>query len=210
MSIWRPYLEDVATNVSLDLTVAQDVVPTDAVSEPVVYPTYPTCSVYPTYPVYPGYLAQHRSHDPAQISPGGSSGYQSASAPSPSPQPALSAAVSPAKCATDDIEDAEISDDPDFQRYEKAAMDAMAMRNGGMLVGSNPRMRRTVRSAAEDDAYRRTREKNNAAAKQSRDRRKLREIHLSLKVTYLKRQLVALKAALGSQACTRCHRSTLC
>ncbi|CAH0686509.1 unnamed protein product [Spodoptera exigua] len=157
------------------------------------------------YSVHPGALTQHRYHEPAQISPGGSSGYQSATATS----------VSPAKCSTDNLEDAEISDDPDFQRYEKAAMDAIVSRNGGTIIASNPRMRRAVRlqphtgAAVEDDAYRRTREKNNAAAKQSRYRRKLREIHLSLKVTYLKRQLAALKAALGSQTCTRCHRSTV-
>ncbi|CAH0686502.1 unnamed protein product [Spodoptera exigua] len=200
MSIWRPYtLDDVATDVPLNLTVTQ-VSQSDEVS--LAYPACPSNLAYPEYlPVPP----QH--YGPGWMSPGGSSGYQSASAPSPSPVPC--AAVSLRESSTANLEDGDISDDEDFQIFEKTAMDAMALRNGGTILASNPRMRRTVRSAAEDDAYRRTRERNNAAAKQSRDRRKLREIHLSLKVTYLKRQLATLKAALGSQTCTRCQRSTL-
>ncbi|CAH1637105.1 unnamed protein product [Spodoptera littoralis] len=53
-------------------------------------------------------------------------------------------------------------------------MAAIKDHQGGTLVGSNPNMRRAIRSqahagtAVEDDAYRRTREKNNAAAKKSR------------------------------------------
>ncbi|KAF9416499.1 hypothetical protein HW555_006166 [Spodoptera exigua] len=203
MSIWRPYLDDVATDVPLNLAVTQ-VSQSDAVSV-----TYPACLSNLTYPEYLAVPPQH--YGPAWMSPGQYGYYQFPSAPSPSPSPVLAppAAISPPKSSPADYEDAEISEDEDFQLFKKIAMDAMAMRNGGMLVGSNPRMRRTVRSAAEDDAYRRTREKNNAAAKQSRDRRKLREIHLSLKVTYLKRQLAELKAALSSQTCIRCHRSTL-
>ncbi|CAH0686510.1 unnamed protein product [Spodoptera exigua] len=203
MSIWRPYLEDVATDDPLNLAVTQ-VSQSDAVSV-----TYPACLSNLAYPEYLAVPPQH--YGPAWMSPGQYGYYQFASAPSPSPSPVLAppAAVSPPKSSPADYEDAEISEDEDFQLFKKISMDAMAMRNGGTILASNPRMRRTVRSAAEDDAYRRTREKNNAAAKQSRDRRKLREIHLSLKVTYLKRQLATLKAALGSQTCTRCHRSTL-
>ncbi|XP_022834715.1 D site-binding protein-like [Spodoptera litura] len=97
----------------------------------------------------------------------------------------------------------------------EAAVTAIKDHQGGTLVRNNPNMRRAVRSqshagtAAKDDAYRCTREKNNAAAKKSRDRRKLREIELSVEVSYLKQQLAALKATLRSRACTHCRRSSL-
>lgn len=104
-----------------------------------------------------------------------------------------------------------LSDDPDFQAFERDALRAMAEKNGGTLLGNNPRMRRAVQTTqAADDSYRKQRERNNFAAKQSRDRRKLREIHLALKVTYLKNELTKLKSLLGSQTCVRCRQSCMC
>ncbi|KAJ8719926.1 hypothetical protein PYW07_011969 [Mythimna separata] len=85
----------------------------------------------------------------------------------------------------------------------------MAAKNGGSLVGDNPRMRRSVQTssaAVADAAYRSVRERNNRAAKLSRDRRKLREIHLSLKAAYLQRKVAALQAALRRNECARCSR----
>ncbi|KAJ8719924.1 hypothetical protein PYW07_011967 [Mythimna separata] len=100
-----------------------------------------------------------------------------------------------------------LSDDPDFQEFERRGLEVLAAKNGGALVGDNPRMRRSVRAssaATVDAAYRSQRERNNRAAKQSRDRRKLREIHLSLKAAYLERKVVALQAALSRNVCGRC------
>ncbi|CAH1637102.1 unnamed protein product [Spodoptera littoralis] len=167
-----------------------------------------TLSTYPVYPTGPGYLPLPLRHGDVQVSSGGSSGYHSLSTRSSSPPPGPPA-TSPAPEISAEL-------DPDYHRYVEAAMAAIKDHQGGTLVGSNPNMRRAVRSqahagtAAEDDAYRRTREKNNAAAKKSRDRRKLREVELSVEVSYLKQQLAALKATLRSRACTRCRRSSLC
>ncbi|KAI5643269.1 basic region leucine zipper domain-containing protein [Phthorimaea operculella] len=100
-----------------------------------------------------------------------------------------------------------LSDDPDFQAFERDALRAMAEKNGGTLLGNNPRMRRAVQTTqAVDDSYRKQRERNNFAAKQSRDRRKLREIHLALKVAYLKNEVTKLKAQLSVTTCTGCRR----
>ncbi|CAH0726820.1 unnamed protein product, partial [Brenthis ino] len=104
-----------------------------------------------------------------------------------------------------------LSDDPDFQAFERDALRAMAEKNGGTLLGNNPRMRRAVQTSQNaDDSYRKQRERNNFAAKQSRDRRKLREIHLALKVTYLKNEMAKLKSMLASNTCIRCHHPSLC
>lgn len=106
-----------------------------------------------------------------------------------------------------------LSDDPDFQAFERDALRAMAEKNGGTLLGNNPRMRRAVRSTNQDsanDAYRKQRERNNFAAKQSRDRRKMREIHLALKVSYLKNEITNLKAKLASRVCGRCQQLCYC
>lgn len=105
--------------------------------------------------------------------------------------------------------DDSLSDDPDFQAFERDALRAMAENNGGAVLGNNPRMRRNIRSnnGSADDSFRKQRERNNFAAKQSRDRRKLREIHLALKVSYLKREMSGLKSALASRICNRCDQS---
>lgn len=116
------------------------------------------------------------------------------------------------KRSFDSIEVDSLSDDPDFQEFERDALRAMAEKNGGVLLGNNPKMRRAVRSNndSSDDSYRKQRERNNYAAKQSRDRRKLREIHLALKVSYLRREVAGLKALLAGKVCSRCHQSCRC
>lgn len=104
-----------------------------------------------------------------------------------------------------------LSDDVEYQTFEREAMRAMSERNGGSLLGDNPRMRRSVQSKQEDDDfYRKQRARNNFAAKQSRDRRKLREVRLALQVTFLKKKLVALRTAVAEPQCPRCRSQCLC
>ncbi|KAI5643268.1 basic region leucine zipper domain-containing protein [Phthorimaea operculella] len=99
-----------------------------------------------------------------------------------------------------------LSDDVEYQAFERDALRAMAERNGGSLLGNNPRMRRAVQTNQEvDDSYKKQRERNNFAAKQSRDRRKLREVRLAFQVAYLQKKLTALRGKLGSRYCTRCQ-----
>ncbi|XP_045451962.1 CCAAT/enhancer-binding protein beta-like [Melitaea cinxia] len=72
-----------------------------------------------------------------------------------------------------------LQNDSNYQIFERNALRAMSQRNGGPLLRHNPRMRRAVQTENNaDDSYRRQRERNNIAAKQSRDKRKLREIRL--------------------------------
>ncbi|CAB3228192.1 unnamed protein product [Arctia plantaginis] len=81
----------------------------------------------------------------------------------------------------------------------------MAVKNGGSLLGNNPRMRRHIQPSQEtSDTYTRQRQKNNFAAKQSRDKRKLREARLAVQATYLKKQVAELKARLNQSVCARC------
>ncbi|KAL0829127.1 hypothetical protein ABMA28_003981 [Loxostege sticticalis] len=227
MALWTPYADDAA----LDLTKTEvkqeqerDLSPT--FEQPAVYgygfPSYPTVPVghpafYSGYPYTHGYAVP-----PAQMSPvsGGStcSGYDVPPPLAPvSPQyPArpLSPPESPLSSSKRLCMDVDtLSDDPDFQAFERDALRAMAEKNGGTLLGNNPRMRRAVRSTNQDsanDSYRKQRERNNFAAKQSRDRRKMREIHLALKVSYLKNEVANLKAQLASRVCGRCQQLCVC
>lgn len=104
-----------------------------------------------------------------------------------------------------------LSNDVEYQAFEREAMRAMSERNGGSLLGNNPRMRRSVQSKQEDDdGYRKQRARNNFAAKQSRDRRKLREVRLALQVTFLKKKLAALRTTVSERRCPRCRSRCLC
>ncbi|KAJ8719922.1 hypothetical protein PYW07_011965 [Mythimna separata] len=200
MSLWTPYLED----VPLDLTKSA----VDAQSAASYVPQPPPVPLPPHYlPVpYGGYYGAPKA------SPGGSSSGCGSASHSVvlSPPASLSPPGAPASRPSDTTDAAgALSDDPDFLEYERSALQVMAARNGGSLVGDNPRMRRSVHTssaAAADATYRTQRERNNRAAKQSRDRRKLREIHLSLKAAYLQRRVVALQAALRRKVCGRCNR----
>lgn len=100
-----------------------------------------------------------------------------------------------------------LENDPNFLIFERDALRAMSEKNGGTLLGHNPRMRRAVQTGQNvDDSYRRQRERNNFAAKQSRDKRKLREIRLALKVTYLSNEVTRLKDLLLSNLCINCRK----
>ncbi|CAG4961319.1 unnamed protein product [Colias eurytheme] len=113
---------------------------------------------------------------------------------------------------TQDFYDAEsLSDDTEYQAFERDAFQTMAEKNGGTLLGNNPRMKRAVQSTqAMDNMYRKQRERNNFAAKQSRDRRKLREVRLAFQVTFLKKKLAELRARLDGSVCGHCDRQCMC
>lgn len=204
MSLWTPYAE---APLDLSKPVKPERSPTP--SPPADQYYYPVLDVHqPAF--YPGYYPQPVLYAPcAQISPvsAGStcSGYEAGTI-YPRPVP-LSPPESPAAKIDCNIDADVLSDDPDFQAFERDAMRAMAEKNGGSLLGNNPRMRRAVlTSQAVDDSYRKQRERNNLAAKQSRDRRKLREIHLALKVAFLKNELGKMKAIAAGKACVTCAR----
>ncbi|KAI8431866.1 hypothetical protein MSG28_004425 [Choristoneura fumiferana] len=98
-----------------------------------------------------------------------------------------------------------LNNNSEYLVFERDALRAMAERNGGSLVGSNPRMRRTVEfTKVKDGGYRQQRELNNAAAKLSRERRKLREVKLALKVSFLEKKIRKLQAMLASDMCEKC------
>lgn len=191
MALWTPYADDVA----LDLTKSTEERVTTFVEYPVYHFGYDYVPVSQMSPLSVGSVSSYeRPLTPNRI-------------------PTLSPPMSPASAKRSfSMIDDSLSDDPDFQAFERDALRAMAEKNGGTLLGNNPRMRRSVRSNNDvnDDSYRRQRERNNFAAKQSRDRRKLREIHLALKVTYLRKEVAALKALLAARTCLRCQQSCRC
>ncbi|KAJ8719305.1 hypothetical protein PYW08_011480 [Mythimna loreyi] len=119
MSLWRPYSDD--ADVPMDLTQPQ----VQGVKFPDHHP--PQCSeCYPSQlPVPPGYYGA-----PLQIFPGGStSGYVAAPYRQSSPPESSIEVLDP------------LSDDPEFQDFEESALSVIETKNGGALVGSNPRMR---------------------------------------------------------------------
>ncbi|CAH1637107.1 unnamed protein product [Spodoptera littoralis] len=104
-----------------------------------------------------------------------------------------------------------LSDDREYQIFEEDALRAMAAKNGGSLLGNNPKMRRAVQgSHSADDSYRKQRERNNIAAKASRDRRKLRELKLALQTAFLKKKVAELKASLATGLCRHCRQPCDC
>lgn len=212
MSLWTPYADDSA----LDLTVKckpERISPAPFTDFHYQYQSS-TASVNP-YPYMP--YPQPMYVPVAESSPLSScSGY----IPQPALSPMRTGVISPPDSPVSvndrkrpaymmDVDS--LSDDPDFQAFERDAIRAMAEKNGGTLLGNNPRMRRAVQTTQNaDDSYRKQRERNNFAAKQSRDRRKLREIHLALKVTYLKNEVAKLKSLLATSSCPRCRQPCLC
>lgn len=203
MALWTPYAEDAALDLSVKCKNEQFYT-----ELPYQYPNpIPQTVQYP-YIYQPVYVPLA---EPSPIS--SCSGYTPVS-------PARNGVISPPESPSSinerkrpsymmDVDT--LSDDPDFQAFERDALRAMAEKNGGTLLGNNPRMRRAVQtSQIADDSYRKQRERNNFAAKQSRDRRKLREIHLALKVTYLKNELTKLKSMLATNTCIKCHQTCLC
>ncbi|KAJ0176333.1 hypothetical protein K1T71_008507 [Dendrolimus kikuchii] len=183
MALWTPYAQETA----LDLSKSSKSNPTSPNLD-YIYP--------PQENFYPYYQEVYRV-PPAQISPESTGSWQkNASSPSRTPE----------------FYDTEsLSDDMEYQAFERDALRAMAEKNGGALLGNNPRMRRAVQtSQAADDSYRKQRERNNFAAKQSRDRRKLREVRLAFQVTFLKKKMADLRARLAAGVCGRCRQVCEC
>ncbi|XP_072949613.1 uncharacterized protein [Epargyreus clarus] len=216
MALWTPYAEETALDLSVKCK--QETITDYGYNyQTYVYPNTVSPNTSIPYPQYMGYpqpmyvpiaetspISSCSSYLPPAISPQLRTGMIS---PPESPVSHDQNPRRPSYMADVDM----LSDDPDFQAFERDALRAMAEKNGGTLLGNNPRMRRAVQtSQAADDSYRKQRERNNFAAKQSRDRRKLREIHLALKVTYLKSEMAKLKAQLATRTCVRCQQSCLC
>ncbi|XP_047533892.1 thyrotroph embryonic factor-like [Vanessa atalanta] len=215
MALWTPYADDAALDLSVKCK-SESMSPIPTYTE---FPSYPCLNTVQhsveQYP-YIGYV-QPMYVPVAEASPASScSGYMPQSMSPPMRTGMISPPDSPKsvnerKRPSYMMDVDSLSDDPDFQAFERDALRAMAEKNGGALLGNNPRMRRAVQTSQNaDDSYRKQRERNNFAAKQSRDRRKLREIHLALKVTYLKNELSKLKGLLSTKTCMRCHQTCLC
>ncbi|XP_053608605.1 D site-binding protein-like [Plodia interpunctella] len=237
MALWTPYAEETALDLSKPVVKEERLSPEAAYPvETLEHPFYGYPYIHQSaslpaplpvplpmgHPVYYGYqYPQPAFRAPSvQMSPESAcstcSGYESAPAPavpvSPSYGPKAvplsppESPISQKRCYADVDE---LSDDPNYKAFEENALRVMAEKNGGALLGNNPRMRRAVKSTNQDsanDSYRKQRERNNFAAKQSRDRRKMREIHLALKVSYLKNEMAKLKAQLAASVCGRCHQ----
>ncbi|XP_046967693.1 transcription factor VBP-like [Vanessa cardui] len=192
MALWTPYAEK-----ALDLTknVKKEVSP-DRTLRPKA-PEYRYSSVSPSLEHENRcYNYYEYSIPPSQISP--IENWNFRKVPSP-PQ------------SEESFEVDSLSDDVEYQAFERDALRAMAEKNGGCLLGNNPRMRRAVQTSQEaDDSYRKQRERNNYAAKQSRDRRKLREVRLAFQVTFLKKKIADLRTKLGERVCLRCQQQCRC
>ncbi|CAG9582943.1 unnamed protein product [Danaus chrysippus] len=184
MALWTPYAEQ-----ALDLTKTSN----ERVEDRSTRPTVPDIRYSSESPVenrYNNYIYEYNTQAYNDWS------YQKAPSPPHSP---------------DVIEVDSLADDLEYQAFERDALRAMAEKNGGILLGNNPRMRRAVQTTQEaDDLYRKQRERNNFAAKQSRDRRKLREVRLAFQVTFLKKKIADLKARLGDKVCGRCKQQCSC
>ncbi|CAG4933278.1 unnamed protein product [Parnassius apollo] len=209
MALWTPYADDAALDLSKkckEERVSPECYPNNI---PYHVPSYQNVP----YP-YLNYPQQYVPAAPPSPPSGGSTCSYMTAPISPRigmispPASPTSHHVSQPKRPSYMVDVDSLSDDADFQAFERDALRVMAEKNGGTLLGNNPRMRRAVQtSQAADDSYRKQRQRNNFAAKQSRDRRKLREIHLALKVTYLRNEVAKLKCQLASRSCTRCHQT---
>ncbi|XP_034833022.1 transcription factor VBP-like [Maniola hyperantus] len=214
MALWTPYAE----NTALDLTVKCKPERISPEHYPTQFQCYENHTVYQPHSVPYPYTVGYPVYVPTTEAPVSPVSSCTSYPKSISPQrngmispPESPVSINERKRPSYMMDVDSLSDDPDFQAFERDALRAMAEKNGGTLLGNNPRMRRAVQtSQAADDSYRKQRERNNFAAKQSRDRRKLREIHLALKVTYLKNEVAKLKGLLGSQTCVRCRQSCMC
>ncbi|XP_063538713.1 D site-binding protein-like [Cydia strobilella] len=214
--LWTPYADE-ALDLSKAAVKAEPVVVTPS---PPYLPYMPaTTSPVPFYPMYHGYPVSqvspmYHGYPVPEMSPSSSSGQEEAmlsgnrmAALSPPDSPEADHSRQSLTRLSNHVDMEFLTDDPNYQAFERDALRAMAEKNGGTLLGNNPRMRRSVRTTKEtvDDSYKQQRERNNFAAKQSRDRRKLREVRLALKVTYLEKEAAKLKAMLASGLCVRCN-----
>ncbi|XP_052750702.1 uncharacterized protein LOC113509529 [Galleria mellonella] len=176
MALWTPYIQECALDLSK--TRINEIIPA-------------------ALERYTALVVQH-------VVPRNQTGYDEYSG-SYSHIPANSASTSPELLELQECEPGSLSDDPEYTEFEKDALRVIAERNGGMLIGHNPKMKRTIQTnEAADEAYRIQRQRNNFAAKQSRDRRKMRELRLSLQTTYLKKKVTELNAMLATNLCKNC------
>ncbi|XP_075976547.1 uncharacterized protein LOC142976870 isoform X1 [Anticarsia gemmatalis] len=199
MALWTPYAQDAALDLSKSSIKSERTSPIPATSAPLSPPGF-----YPSYPEnqYYGYQYQPAiSYAVPAMSPDSIESWSH-----------IKTAPSPPESESHEFFDTEsLSEDMEYQAFERDALQAMAEKNGGTLLGNNPRMRRAVQtSQAADDSYRKQRERNNFAAKQSRDRRKLREVRLAFQVTYLKKKMADLRARLTAGVCGRCRQICEC
>lgn len=223
MALWTPYVQETALDLSRAPVVKAErespvetvpVTNTSPVYNEYVYHQYPV-SPQPLpvnthqYPYYVGYPEPQPAYSvpSAQISP---ESVDSPWSPRAYRQKSVSSAPSPPQ--SPELYDIEsLDDDAEYQAFERDALRAMAEKNGGSLLGNNPRMRRVVQTnQTADDSYRKQRERNNYAAKQSRDRRKLREVRLAFQVTFLKKKMADLRARLSAGVCGRCQQVCEC
>lgn len=201
MALWTPYAQEAALDLSKNAVKAERFSPHPASIAPqspplsALYPSYTDSQYYVTLPYQPVTYAVPSPMSPESI---GSWSHTKPNAPSPPESPEF-------------YDSESLSDDLEYQAFERDALRAMAEKNGGTLLGNNPRMRRAVlTNQAADDSYRKQRERNNYAAKQSRDRRKLREVRLAFQVTYLKKKMADLRARLTAGVCGRCRQMCDC
>ncbi|XP_059045123.1 hepatic leukemia factor-like [Achroia grisella] len=207
MSLWTPYVQEYALDLSNKITKNEQDIPAALESPPLgaTSPTYlnfeyrqcaisqvqqciPINQCVPVNQISPYYVSY--THTPPL--------YKCDEIPP-------NAALSPPESV--ELYDAEsLCNDAEYLEFEKDALRVMAEKNGGTLLGHNPKMRRAIQTnEAADDTYRKQRQRNNFAAKQSRDRRKMREVRLSLQTTYLKKKVAELKALLAADVCSRCR-----
>lgn len=211
MALWTPYAQEAALDLSKSSVKIEHHSPR---LEPVRASTSPIEYDYHQYPAYearqPGYYYAYPPPEhtvpSAEISP------DSAGSAWTPYQTIKSHAGAPSPPESPEFYDSEsLADDVEYQAFERDALRAMAEKNGGTLLGNNPRMRRAVQtSQTADDSYRKQRERNNYAAKQSRDRRKLREVRLAFQVTFLKKKMADLRARLATGVCGRCRQLCEC
>ncbi|CAB3227942.1 unnamed protein product [Arctia plantaginis] len=204
MALWRPYLEETA----LDFSTCSQISPSPSYFQPVVKverisPDFQRTQLY--YESYNPIPSQHYEASQPLTSHAGPT-LQESSCESWS-QVNSNALFPNVPSPSELYENDSLSEDEEYQEFERESFRAMAAKNGGCIVKNNPRMRRVVQTAEETNEYKEKRIKNNIAAKQSRDRRKLREARLGVRVTFLKKKLAELKAKLNNGACAQCMNS---
>ncbi|CAH0686506.1 unnamed protein product [Spodoptera exigua] len=208
-SFWKPYTPDQeqALDLSRPAVKEERVSPLPAQSAP--SPPVPVPEMYQAYighpdavsaPIYPE--AAYYSYDAV---------YQPTTYPVSTVSPVSGHSSDLLLSATGDCDTISLSDDREYQAFEQDAMRAMAEKNGGSLLGNNPRMKRAVQSThSADDTYKKQRERNNVAAKASRDRRKLREVKLALQTTFLQKKVAELRARMAAGLCNSCRQTCDC
>ncbi|CAH0686504.1 unnamed protein product [Spodoptera exigua] len=201
-SFWKPYTPDQEQALDLSRLALKEERVSPVPAQSVPSPPVPVPEMYPAYIGHPDAVsvypeAAYYSYDAA---------YQVSTV-----SPVTGHSSDLLLSATGDCDTISLSDDREYQAFEQDAMRAMAEKNGGSLLGNNPRMKRAVQSShSADDTYKKQRERNNVAAKASRDRRKLREVKLALQTTFLQKKVAELRARLAAGLCNRCRQRCDC